>query len=354
MATSLWSWCMLQTILTASISHEQRPGARNRQPLALGLALLLPLALACKADSPPAKRAELGTAVPDVATPTIDASLASAPSGTCPLVRRPLRQPGAERIVALGDVHGDLAATKRALRLAGAIDEQDRWVGGKLVLVQTGDILDRGDGEQEILDLFVALESEAKKSGGAIYRLNGNHEFMNAMGDFRYVTTGGFADFETTATTSNPPTSKARAAAFLPGGSYAKRLAALDTVTMVGDTIFVHGGVLPRFVDNLEEMNRQSRCFLLGHSPPPEAIMDPEGPIWTRAFSTGDSSCAELDKTLASLSAKRMVVGHTPQLSGITSACEGKVWRIDTGMADFYQGPTEVLEIKGDDVRMLR
>lgn len=272
----------------------------------------------------------------------------------CTLEARSLRHPSAERVVALGDVHGDLAATRRALRLAGAIDEGDAWVGGKLVLVQTGDILDRGDDEQEILDLFTSLQAQAHKAGGAIYQLNGNHEFMNAMGDFRYVTPGGFIDFVETETIPEPLTAKPRALAFLPGGTYATRLAAYDMVTMVGDTVFVHGGVLPRFVDGLEQANRDSRCFLLGQAEPPQAVLDPEGPLWTRAFSTGDSACEELEKTLQSLGAKRMVVGHTPQLQGITSACDGKVWRIDTGMASFYQGPTEVLEIRSGAVRALK
>ena len=56
-----------------------------------------------------------------------------------------------QRIVAFGDVHGDLEAARGALRLAGAIDEQDRWIGGDLIVVQTGDQLDRGDQEQAIL-----------------------------------------------------------------------------------------------------------------------------------------------------------------------------------------------------------
>ena len=59
----------------------------------------------------------------------------------------PTRFPKADRIVAIGDLHGDLAATRRALRVAGAIDEQDQWTGEDLVIVQTGDILDRGGDE---------------------------------------------------------------------------------------------------------------------------------------------------------------------------------------------------------------
>ena len=34
-----------------------------------------------------------------------------------------------QRIVAFGDVHGDLEAARGALRLAGAIDDQDHWIG---------------------------------------------------------------------------------------------------------------------------------------------------------------------------------------------------------------------------------
>jgi hypothetical protein len=47
---------------------------------------------------------------------------------------------------------------RAALRLAGALDEHDHWTGGRLVVVQTGDQLDRGDDEPEILDLLERLE----------------------------------------------------------------------------------------------------------------------------------------------------------------------------------------------------
>ena len=46
----------------------------------------------------------------------------------------PTRYPSAPRVVAIGDVHGDLGAARRALRLAGAIDEEDKWIGGELAL----------------------------------------------------------------------------------------------------------------------------------------------------------------------------------------------------------------------------
>jgi hypothetical protein len=107
----------------------------------------------------------------------------------------PTRYPQARRIVAIGDLHGDLSATRNALLLAGVIDENDLWVGGTTVVVQTGDQLDRGDDELEILDLLDALTLQAQAAGGAVHVLNGNHELMNVKQDLRYVTLGGFLDF---------------------------------------------------------------------------------------------------------------------------------------------------------------
>lgn len=43
--------------------------------------------------------------------------------------------PPAERIIALGDVHGDLQALRLALRAGRVVDENDKWIGGKTVVV---------------------------------------------------------------------------------------------------------------------------------------------------------------------------------------------------------------------------
>ena len=48
-----------------------------------------------------------------------------------------------------------------------------------------------------------------------------------------------------------------------------------------------------------------------------------------------------------------MVVGHTVQKNGINAACDGRVWRIDVGMAAFYGGTVQVLEIRGDEIDVL-
>lgn len=96
-------------------------------------------------------------------------------------------RPAAERVVAIGDLHGDLGAAKKALRAAGATDDRGAWIGGKLVVVQTGDQIDRGAEDREVLDLFERLKGEAARAGGELISLAGNHEIMNVQFDFRYV-----------------------------------------------------------------------------------------------------------------------------------------------------------------------
>lgn len=274
------------------------------------------------------------------------------------------RFPPAPRIVAVGDLHGDLDATRRALRLAGAIDEKDGWIGGNLVLVQTGDQLDRGDDEQAILDLFDRLAREARHTGGAVHALNGNHELMNVALDHRYVTPGGFADFEDAVRIdAGDPLldtlaldQRARAAAFKPGGPYAKILSRRNTVIIVGSTVFVHGGVLPEHIAyGLERLNREISSWMAGDGPYQEWMLKRRSPVWSRHFSleVDPADCDTLKTVLAELGAKRMVVGHTDRVEGIISYCGGAVWCIDAGISAAYGGTPQVLEIIGDSLRIL-
>jgi len=275
-------------------------------------------------------------------------------------------RPAPERLVAIGDLHGDLDVTRRALRLAGAIDDKDAWVGGKLVVVQTGDEIDRADGDRDVLDLFERLKTESKKTGGDVIAESGNHELMNAAGDFRYVTPGALTAFRDVV----PPeaagprliafdqSSRGRAAAFLPGGPYAKLIAERPVIAKVGDTVFLHGGVLPKHVQyGIDRINDEVRDWLLGRRGEcPSIVRSEDGPIWTRIYSAapGKEECATLHEVLASMGAKRMVVGHTVQRAGINSACNDEVWRIDTGLSQHFGGKFEVLEIQSGVVKVLR
>lgn len=69
--------------------------------------------------------------------------------------------------------------------MAGIIDEHDDWHAGDDILVQTGDIVDRGTYALDIYRMMQKLRGQAAVSGGQVVSILGNHEVMNAIGDWR-------------------------------------------------------------------------------------------------------------------------------------------------------------------------
>jgi hypothetical protein len=264
------------------------------------------------------------------------------------------------KLIAMGDVHGDFKATKKALKLAGLIDGQNDWIGGETWVVQTGDQLDREGGEEKILELFEQLADQAHQAGGAFYSLLGNHEVMNVDADFRYVTVEGFEDFANTSYDETDayyddfePEERGRAAAFRPGGEWAMVLSDHNVIMQIGDTLFVHGGVLPDHVDyGLEQINKDTRKWMRAKTTSkPTILSGDDAPIWTRLYSSDEDEpdCDTLQQALDAANAKYMVVAHTVWDS-INPACDGKVWRIDVGMSAYYGGTPMVLEMMGDSI----
>lgn len=330
--------------------------------LALSLLPLAWSAFACDRTPEPKSDAFKPTAA--APTPQANAPVSAAPAASSKGEEN-FRLASHPRVVAIGDVHGDLGALREALRLAGAIDSDDRWVGKDLAVVQTGDQVDRGDQDREVLDVLEKLEGEAEAAGGALHVLNGNHELMNAMLDFRYVTAKSFVTFDDMKRRAPagaqrlPEAEHGRAAAFAPGGPYARKLAKHLTIAQVGDSLFAHAGVLPAHVDyGLSRINREASTFLAGKlREPPRALASDDSPVWTRLYGGPEvpaETCAILDRVLAGVGAKRLVVGHTVQKAGISSACKDKLFRIDVGLSDYYgDHPTQVLEITAGGTRVL-
>jgi len=252
----------------------------------------------------------------------------------------------AGRVVAVGDLHGDLDNALAVLQLAGVIDALGQWSGGDTTLVQTGDVTDRGPDSKELIELLARLELQAAAAGGRVVALNGNHEIMNLLGDLRYVDPGDTAKF-------GGPTQRAHA--FSDKGALGQRLRDLDVVAVVDGTVFCHGGVTPQYAAmGIDQINALSYAVVAGQAP--ASALGPSSPIWFRGYVTDppEQACAQLAEALRSLDAQRMVVGHTTQRTGqVLSRCGGRLLVIDVGIADHYGGHLGAIELIDGDARAL-
>lgn len=112
----------------------------------------------------------------------------------------------------------------------------------------------------------------------------------------------------------------------------------------------------------LERLNREVSAWMRGDrgadgsraAPPFLAMGNAQSVMWNRIFgkekfqNTFDRyhMCSQLTQSLLKCGAKRMVVGHTPQMGGANCECDGKVWRMDVGMSrGVLDAPAAVLEI---------
>lgn len=100
-----------------------------------------------------------------------------------------------QRIVAVGDVHGDFDGLVDILSATGLIDGDLAWTGGSSVLVQTGDLLDGKSRVRDVLDLMMRLQTEAREAGGDVVVLLGDHEVLSILGELRDVSPETLATF---------------------------------------------------------------------------------------------------------------------------------------------------------------
>ncbi len=191
-------------------------------------------------------------------------------SATCVPGKAATAKAPRSRVLAVGDVHANAVGLRQILTEAGLLEKQ-RWVGRDAVLVQTGDLLDRGPDIREVLDLLISLQSQARKQGGEVLVLLGNHEAMNLLVMYQDVSPAAFASFADARSESrrqqaysslaefqknseskiskedwlaaHPAGFLAYQEAFGPAGSYGQWLRTLPVLVVVEATAFVHGGL---------------------------------------------------------------------------------------------------------------
>jgi len=316
---------------------------------------------------------------------------------------------GVDRVVAVADLHGDYDRFVFILAHpeVGLVDGNLHWTGAKTHLVQLGDVIDRGSGARKIYDLLMRLEKEAKAAGGMVHVLLGNHEEMNITGialDYpTYVGVGQFVSFlpddfrrakeaEYLKTLSPEERQRAEEAgldvatdeglalfwrkiiaaknpearrAYILGfnETCGDWLIKKNTVIKINDVVYVHGGISEAYSKwSLREINNTMRSeleFFQGRMRNPQRyrrlikpkfLYSSDSPLWFRGLGTKreDAAQAEIDRTLANLGARAMVVGHnffrfkngaSPVIDRRSVArFQEKVWIMDTGISGSYGG----------------
>ena len=303
-------------------------------------------------------------------------------------------QPAPEqpRIVAVGDLHGDYSAWTDIARAAGLIDARHRWSGGRTILVQLGDVPDRGPDSLKIIRDLMRLQKEAARKGGKVIALVGNHEAMNMTGDLRYTDPGEFAAFADSGSVARRERVFAANAASLakqyrlaapamtdaavrarwmqetplgwvehrlawgPKGEVGRWVMGNPAVANLGGNLFVHGGISVEYSKrSVDEINRGVAAALAANDQSPASIInDPLGPLWYRGLVAREPGEVrppveqELATALTGYGAKRIIVAHTPLLSGIGILEGGRLVRTDSGNSRYYNGRPSYLEIIGD------
>ncbi|MCB9645739.1 MAG: metallophosphoesterase [Deltaproteobacteria bacterium] len=276
------------------------------------------------------------------------------PQEVCPAYT--LEQELPARVVVIGDLNAQHNLLVRFLQGMKLMKRSGAWCGGKTVLVQMGDIPNRGGTSRAAMDLMIRLRMEAREAGGEIYWLLGNHEVMTALGHEAYVSADEYLEFATHPEVdqfyldrtrfmyellgppdrpqyvepmggrvraweeANAPGKAAFRAALGPDGVYGAYIRRLPVAFKLGTLLFVHGGLSPQWADlgleGLEEEAQQcwaSTDRFYQALDPNGLFRDPLGPLWHRAYCVANAKVVreDLQAALRQMGARQMLVGHT-------------------------------------------
>ena len=77
-----------------------------------------------------------------------------------------------------GDIHGCIGKLERLLQREAIMNRKYDWLAEKSTLIFVGDYTDRGEDGIACIELIMHLENEAKKQGGQVFSLLGNHDIL--------------------------------------------------------------------------------------------------------------------------------------------------------------------------------
>lgn len=253
------------------------------------------------------------------------------------------------RIVIIGDVHGDISRLLNCLIHAKIFSNNLKWIAepNDTVVVQMGDQVDslnRGNLNEweelpdiEVLLLMDKLDNIAKLSGGRVLSLIGNHEIMNTMGQFNYVSQNSFKFFP----------EKQRENEFKFGNRLSKILAKRNIVLKINNFLFCHAGILPEHLDisdnNIHKINEIARKVLRNeHINDIEknifvnTVISDNSILWNRIYTIEEDNTDKLiNEVLNKTNSEIIFIGHNTVVN-TKSAFNNKIIFTDAALSRAY------------------
>lgn len=235
-----------------------------------------------------------------------------------------------EPILAISDIESGYRAFRDFLINNKVTDPDLNWTFGKGHLVLVGDFMDRGFSTNQVLWFIYKLEQQAKKHGGQVHFILGNHELYNMQGkyesaSFKYYGVASILGKQIHDLYDND--------SFI-----GKWMASKNTMERINGNLFVHGGIHPDIanydvtIDQINEINRNN--YYRSHYPKPKetleqlVISNEKGICWYRGYFKENLSQEAIEKGIHKFNAKAVVVGHTIQWK-VKSFYNAKVFAID-------------------------
>lgn len=262
------------------------------------------------------------------------------------------------RTFVLSDPHGRMDCLVSILKAGGVIDDQLNWAFGSDRLVMIGDVMDRGDDVTQIFWLLYKLEAEAAAAGGSLTFVYGNHEPMVLAGDLRY-TRKKYKTLAEQVGTTVP-------ALYGKDTEIGRWLATRNTMSKVGDDLFVHAGLSRELLEadlDIPELNEiMSRgAFMTSDERKADSelmymLFKSYGPIWYRGMFKGETKYGprmekgDIDAALARYESERVFVGHTI-FKNTRPFFHGKVVAVDVdAKINHDKGRTRAVLLEGNKI----
>lgn len=260
-----------------------------------------------------------------------------------------------EKLIAISDIEGNFEAFSSFLKANKVIDEKFNWIFGNGHLILNGDFVDRGQNVTQVLWLIYKIENEAKKSGGEVHYVLGNHELLNFQGSYKYnnhkYDEVSKLIYEKQDQSYLSLTTQSDYVKYIYSNKteIGKWLNSKNGMIKIGNYVFVHGGISPEIlkynlsISRINEISRENLNSDLYNNPKGDGeanfIIGRKGIFWFRGLATDYKYYdkideIELDNVLKKFNASKIVHGHTP-VDDITKSFNGKVINIDVKHGDY-------------------